>query len=78
MTTVILYYNRDVLQQKYFVNFKLCIAHFVNSATFIFEFFCYESQLQTNLYLPGSFAYYVISRGVGEFPNDYASVILTQ
>ena len=31
---------------------------------------------ETNLYLPGSFTYYVISQGGGGFPNDYASVIV--
>ena len=72
-----MYYNRNILLLAY-INFKFCIANFVNSTTFIFEFFVMNLNNETNLYLPGPFTYYVISRGGGEFPNDYASVILTQ
>ena len=71
MTTVILYYNRVVLH----VNFKLCIANFVNSKTLIF---CYESQLRNKFVFTRVRTYYVISQGGGEYPNDYASVTLTQ
>ena len=35
------------------------------------NFFVMNLNYETNLYLPGSFIYYVISRGGGEFPNNY-------